>query len=176
MPRGMVLNEHAARIAIMPYADKQSPAAVASQRRASRKYYYQNRKSEIARSRAYNVAHTEHISKTNAYRRAFKTPKEKVLWLNAKNRAKAKGIPFSITIEDVVVPERCPALGIALSIHNKHAMDNSPSIDRINPDKGYVPSNIQVISHRANTIKSNASLEDLERITEWMRKSANQED
>jgi hypothetical protein len=36
---------------------------------------------------------------------------------NAQHRAKRKGIPFSITIDDIVIPETCPLLGIPLSIY-----------------------------------------------------------
>lgn len=35
--------------------------------------------------------------------------------------------------------------------------DNSPSLDRIDPTKGYVPGNVQVVSFLANRAKSNLS-------------------
>ena len=39
-----------------------------------------------------------------------------------------------------------------------------PSVDRINPALGYTEDNVWVISFRANTIKQNASLIELERL------------
>ena len=90
---------------------------------------------------------------------------------NAKQRSKRCGVPFSITAADIVIPERCPALGIQLA-HQKGARqsENSPTVDRIIPSKGYVPGNIIVVSLKANRIKNNASLEELEAITSFYRK------
>lgn len=69
---------------------------------------------------------------------------------------------FSITIDDVVIPDTCPVLGTPMK---------NPSIDKIIPELGYVPHNVRVISMRANRIKSNATYEELARITEYVRRS-----
>lgn len=103
-----------------------------------------------------------------AYRKVHMT-KEMMLFNNAKNRAKAKGIPIDITEKDIVFPEYCPVLGIKLEVSNRCARDNSPSIDRTNPSLGYVKGNIAIISHKANTIKSNASVEDVEAVLRYMK-------
>ncbi len=94
--------------------------------------------------------------------------KERVLWWNARNRAKAKGIEFSISIADIVVPSICPILGIPLEVATVHVRDGSPSIDRIDPSKGYVLGNIQVISHKANTMKSNGTLREWRLLLAYM--------
>lgn len=91
-----------------------------------------------------------------------------VTW--AKSRAKKKNIPFDITPEDVTIPECCPILGIKLEAGEKHLVDNSPSIDRIDPKLGYVKGNIQVISYRANRIKNDATLEELKKLVEHLSK------
>jgi hypothetical protein len=93
------------------------------------------------------------------------------LFLGAKNRAKKIGVPFDITFEDVVIPERCPVLGISL-IHNaggRSHKPNSPSIDRLIPGLGYTKNNIWVISMRANAIKSNCSVEELQRLVDTIK-------
>lgn len=91
------------------------------------------------------------------------------MWISARYRANAKGIPFTITVEDIVIPECCPVLGMRLVLRTGRGSNNdSPSLDRINPRKGYVPGNVSVISYRANRIKNDASLEELRRITAWL--------
>ena len=89
------------------------------------------------------------------------------MYHNAKHRAKKKGIPFTITMDDIVIPTLCPLLELPLSswTGDKYAPHN-PSLDRIdpNPDIGYTADNIQVISRRANWLKADASIEELELI------------
>ena len=46
--------------------------------------------------------------------------------------------------------------------------DNSPSIDRLIPELGYIKGNVNVISLRANIIKNNATKDELIKIANWM--------
>jgi hypothetical protein len=91
----------------------------------------------------------------------------------ARMRSRTNGTPFTIKVTDVLplIVERCPVLGIALhyvrSTGKMH--DNSPSIDRIKPELGYVPGNIVVVSLRANAIKRNATVEELEAVARFYR-------
>ena len=91
--------------------------------------------------------------------------------LAARSRAKRHSVPFSITEADIVIPSHCPILGIPLvtASGKRGSTPNSPSIDRIRPELGYVPGNVQVISHRANAIKNDATLAELERVGDWAR-------
>ena len=79
----------------------------------------------------------------------------------AKSRARARGLPFDLQPEDVVVPTHCPVLGMPLRMNEGKSGPDSPTLDRVIPALGYVRGNVVVISHRANTIKSDASLEEL---------------
>lgn len=90
------------------------------------------------------------------------------MYQRAKNRAKTLGLQFNLEHEDVVVPEVCPILGIPLHVSDGKCSANSPSIDRIDSSRGYIKGNIQVISHKANTIKSNATLGELEMVVKFM--------
>lgn len=87
-------------------------------------------------------------------------------------RAKTQGLPCTISIDDIVIPEYCPILPwlkITPNQGGKHATHLSPTVDKIRPELGYIPGNIQVISHRANILKSNASYEELKALGEWCR-------
>jgi hypothetical protein len=100
-----------------------------------------------------------------------KTPKWNV-WSNAKSRAKKKGILFAIEFKNMPeVPEVCPILGIPLFRGVKVASPNSPSLDRIIPSKGYVLGNIQIISQRANAIKSDATIEEVGKVYHYMKEN-----
>jgi hypothetical protein len=79
------------------------------------------------------------------------------LWSRAKYRAKQKGREFTITKEDIVIPDICPLLGTPMK---------SPSLDRIDSSKGYVKGNVWVISNRANTLKNDATLTELKTLVE----------
>ena len=88
---------------------------------------------------------------------------------NAQHRAKRKGIPFSITIDDIIIPETCPLLGIPLVSTNNKRDPRNPSLDQKVPGKGYTLDNIWVISSRANWIKCDASLQELELLVENLK-------
>lgn len=96
------------------------------------------------------------------------TNPEKVMLSMAKNRAKAIGVPFTITLEDICIPQTCPILGVPLVRGLADGMQNSPSLDRIIPELGYVPGNICVISHRANRIKTDATPDELRRVADYV--------
>jgi hypothetical protein len=92
------------------------------------------------------------------------------LFDNARARAYSSGTPFQLTEADISVPDVCPVLGIPLmrAVGAVCGTDNSPSLDRIVPELGYVPGNIAVISKRANTIKSTGTAEEHRRIADWI--------
>ena len=90
----------------------------------------------------------------------------KAMLSSARRRSKQKGMPFDITEDDLINiwPTHCPVLGIELQLSDRgKPQSNSFSLDRIDSDRkiGYIPTNIRIISFRANTLKSNATLEEL---------------
>jgi hypothetical protein len=90
-------------------------------------------------------------------------------WLKrTEQRCTKYGWSFNLTLDDLEIPERCPALGI-LIVPNDPNKWQSPSIDRINPDLGYVKGNIAIISFRANQIKSNSSIEEMEKVLKYYK-------
>lgn len=94
-------------------------------------------------------------------RRRLSDP-EKEMRDRARERARKTGVQFSIDVSNIVIPRACPVLGIPLIIGGSRS-PNSPALDRLDPDKGYVAGNVRVISDRANKLKSNCSIEELRR-------------
>lgn len=88
----------------------------------------------------------------------------------AKRRCVESGREFDIEIEDIIIPEYCPILGIKLKVNSgkSGAYRDSPSLDRIDNSKGYTKDNIQVISQLANAMKSHATNEELLKFSHWM--------
>lgn len=97
------------------------------------------------------------------------TKQERQMLASRRYKAKKKGLSFALSIYDVVIPDVCPALGIPLKKDKGALCPNSPSLDRLDPSKGYVRGNVAVISHRANRIKQDASPDELRLIAKNMR-------
>lgn len=112
----------------------------------------------------------------NSRSNTYEYPIEQRLWWGAASRAKKKGIPFNIEVSDIIVPKTCPVFGVPLerSEGSKGATDNSPTLDKIIPELGYVKGNICVISWKANRLKSNGTLEDFLKIVSWLQMVSHQ--
>jgi hypothetical protein len=83
----------------------------------------------------------------------------------SKNGGKASA-RAKLTVKDyeALKVTHCPLLGIELSY--KKFVGNTPgeyaTLDRIDSSKGYELGNIQIISFRANTLKGDATIEEIE--------------
>lgn len=92
-----------------------------------------------------------------------------------KCRAKRKGIPFNIALDDLEIPDACPVLGIPLKGWGENNVggykDDSPSIDKFIPELGYVKGNVSIISFKANLLKRDSSLEEIGKLYEWMKRT-----
>lgn len=92
---------------------------------------------------------------------------------SAKTRSLKKNLTFDISVNDIIIPEYCPALNIKLIKSSNRLSSNSPSIDRIDSNKGYTKDNIQILSFKANAMKNNASKEELITFAKWILKHEN---
>lgn len=146
----------------MSTSNNQYPSSWAEARRLGTRFYYTGRpclRGHLAKRLAHSGACTRCVydSQTRAIRVDMERNPAKHLWLNARKRSKLTGTEFRITIADVeaVWPknDRCPILGMRLKVNKGKLASDSASLDRIDPKKGYTPSNIAVISYRANRIK-----------------------
>lgn len=136
----------------------------------------QNSPERVARRRELELARREnpdYVKHRNEMDRKHRHTSEKSLKLYliraAKQRAKEKNLEFNITEEDISLPDKCPLLEIPMDSFDYKARWNSYSIDRIDSSKGYIKGNVWVVSKRANTIKNNATLEELELLVDNLR-------
>ena len=102
----------------------------------------------------------------------LKYPKRYLLKL-ARQRAEKLGVPFKITEDHIDIPRVCPALGIPLMPHSKTNGPYSPTVDRLIPELGYIPSNVHVISSKANSAKSSLTLKETRLLLDWYNKAIN---
>lgn len=107
------------------------------------------------------------------YAKWLKNNAEMRMFVSARNRSKKENIPFSITAEDIKIPEYCPVLGIKLDREGGKCNDSTPSLDKFIPELGYTKENINVISWRANWIKQNSTIAEIEKLYFWMKKFQN---
>jgi hypothetical protein len=82
---------------------------------------------------------------------------------------RARDKTATLTADTLHVPDTCPALGIPLDHQYGKRKDNTPSVDRVDNSIGYTPENSVVISWRANRLKNDASLAEVEGILSYMQ-------
>jgi hypothetical protein len=128
--------------------------------KCAKKYYEENKKRIAAR-----------VSQNRKNQTGSKK-KENQMFYQAYYRAKHRGLEFDIVVEDIIIPQYCPVFpDIELNKFSNKVSLNSPSLDRIDNTKGYIKGNIKVISQKANTLKSNGSIEDLQKLIDYMKGS-----
>lgn len=160
-----------------------------------RKFYLDNKGAVISAARAWKLLHPDRTRETqerfwtkhgdrvkqerSVKRDASYRQNPKETWLletfrAARVRARKAGLPFDNKVPKLALPDVCPVLGSAIHYHatlGKHS-PSSPSLDRIDPARGYVASNLRVISNRANTLKNNASLDEMRLVLADMERLA----
>lgn len=103
--------------------------------------------------------------------KAFQRNKINMVLNNIRKTCKEKSLPMDIDQEYLlsIFPAdfTCPVSGIKMQWGKESGRDNSPSIDRIVPEKGYVKGNLVWVSCRINRIKFNASIELLQQIANY---------
>jgi hypothetical protein len=106
----------------------------------------------------------------------------KIAWaknalVSSRLRAAEHGVPHSLTLDDIyaMCVDVCPVLNVALEYPVKMTpgksggRPNSPSLDRFKGELGYVTGNVSVIAWQANSIKTNATVDEVEAVARWMR-------
>lgn len=136
-------------------------------KKVKQKWYEENKERLKAKMKEYNLKFPEKIAETR--RKWADKNVEKRMLRSSKSRAIRDNILFNLEVSDIMVPSKCPILNMELKHNNrKSAKYNSPSLDRIDNNKGYIKGNIQVISYRANTMKGDATPQELLQFAYWV--------
>ena len=77
-------------------------------------------------------------------------------------------LEYNLEVDDIVLPEECPILKHKFEIGKVGGSKYSYSLDRIDPNKGYIKGNVQVISRLANAMKNNASPQELKLFAQYI--------
>lgn len=91
---------------------------------------------------------------------------------DARKRALKKNVPFGITAKYIIsiLTDECPVFGTKFKwMGNGGIINESPSLDRIVPNLGYVEGNLVVISTKANNIKSAYASNDIFKVALWLQ-------
>ncbi|NEU96029.1 hypothetical protein [Bradyrhizobium uaiense] len=100
----------------------------------------------------------------------------------ARQRARKSSLEFSIGWSDFEIPEVCPLRGVPLKVGSGQHTDDSPTLDRKDPRRGYVKGNVWVISHKANRLKGDFTPNELRTFCEnalaldWVTWTSDDED
>lgn len=91
----------------------------------------------------------------------------------SKERATRKNLEHTLTLEQLIdlypVDNKCPIFGIELQWG--FPKDSSPSLDRIDSSKGYTYENCQIVSNKANRLKSDATPQELELLVKYLKEN-----
>ena len=130
----------------MPYKDKEK----------SKKYHREYNRSYMKKSREENPELFKARDKNWRTNNRLQS-----LIFSTKQTAKKKGIDHDIDISDLVKVQICPLTGVEIdwSVSGRHLLN--PSIDRIDPSKGYVKGNVEIMSCLGNSMKNAATKEQL---------------
>lgn len=121
------------------------------------------------------------IAKENERKRKERKPyqaRASIMRTGMRLRSRKLNLPFDdnyFTIPFItrwlIEHTTCPCCGVTLDCNYKYdkiKKNNSPSIDRIKPEKGYTKDNVAIICWRCNNLKRDATPIELRKVVEWM--------
>lgn len=96
--------------------------------------------------------------------------------MRARSRAQSLKVPFDLTPEylESIWTGVCPVLQVTIDLHGERTDEYVAELDRFVPNKGYVQGNVQFMSRRANRLKGNFEIEELESLLKWMKEREDQ--
>lgn len=147
---------------------RRNPECLKESRRRRWQIWYQDNKDYLKSKRVYGTKELE-------LQRRYRKNNPLVRYLqSAKQRANLRGVPFDLTVEDLPpVPDVSPIFGepvtfwVGRGTLKRGDKGKVLSLDCIVPSLGYIPGNVQWLSHRENTMKNDATMEELVLFGEW---------
>jgi hypothetical protein len=140
---------------------------------ATMKWRTKNPENQAKHDAANNRWRAKHPGIMAKYQKAWlKRDPQNAMLVKTKSHAKAIGVDFSLTKNDVIWSTHCPVLGVELRYDQlglKSERYARPTLDRWDATKGYVPGNVFVISWKANMAKSNLTADQLEALARYAR-------
>lgn len=144
-------------------------------RAEAQKCYHEQKKNDpdyVAKRREYGRKWREsHKQESLNARKQYYKDHPEYGWIDStKTRAKRLGVPFNLTVDYLrsIHTDVCPVLGIPLKRNvGGNPTDNSPTLDRIVPELGYIEGNVMIISKLANQIKSSATPDQIRRVADF---------
>jgi hypothetical protein len=92
--------------------------------------------------------------------------------VNIKERSRRRGYESDLDVRDLPeLTSHCPVLGLKYNRGSLKDKNSSPSVDRKNTNLPYLKKykdNLVFISHRANRIKSDASIDDIRKVLQYL--------
>jgi hypothetical protein len=135
-----------------------------------------------------NERRRELYEQYNAQRRKEKTERlrlerpmrerAQLIRVGMRERSRERGLEFDadiLTVDYIIEwlknTPLCPCCGTEIDYGFKagNRKNNSPSIDRFDPSRGYTVDNISILCWRCNNLKRDATADELEVIIRWMR-------
>ena len=161
--------------------------------------YYQNNKVKITEQMAeyyqnnkesFKKRYKENEEERKEYRREYQRRNPvtvQAIELSSSVRRRAKKDKIPIDLDFISFPNmldwlkrqpRCECCNVEFNMGykgGKHGPRNdSPSVDKFYPDKGYVEGNVYLLCWACNKAKGDADLKRMKMITEWMDKTDKQ--
>jgi hypothetical protein len=110
----------------------------------------------------------------NYYKEAREKDRRFAMLYATKRSAKVHKVPHDLCLDDIEMPLTCPILGIKIDYSKQGTYKDrfdTPTVDRLIPEKGYVKGNIRTVSHKGNRFKNNMSLEEAELVVKYMKEN-----
>lgn len=138
-------------------------------------YYQKTKEKQLADQKVRREVKRDEIKEK--LKQYYKTKNGRIglTYSSIKTGAKHRNLEVSVSLKYLrsIATDECPVFGTPFNWEDfgekdGKTLDTSPSIDRIDSNKGYVEGNIVWISVKANRIKNNATEKELLQVYTWL--------